>query len=167
MPRYALSVLCLLLLVVFASSAPAEEFNCAKPPYGKSISDINDHGYFVKFFEKDGVSYYNFTGPCVLGVHKRLAPMIVYGFVDGKLFSRIMKTEHDDIDIIKTVTASLAGTAQTKTDGDWTVMSWNFPEKKIQMKLKYNNSSKATKSAVYYEPLRPKEMLDPEESLDK
>ncbi|EFL50235.1 conserved hypothetical protein [Solidesulfovibrio fructosivorans JJ]] len=162
-----LSLLCLLLsLVAATATAWAGEFDCAKPPYGKPLADVNDHDYFVKFMEKDGVTYYNYTGPCRLGVHERLAPVIVYGVVDGKLYGRIMRTEHDNIDIIKQVTTKLAGTPETETEGDWLVMSWDFPEKKMKMKLKYNNATKATKSAVYYEPLRPKN-TEPEDSLNR
>ncbi|MEL7640857.1 MAG: hypothetical protein AAGU21_14555 [Solidesulfovibrio sp.] len=166
MIRRALFLLCLLSLV-WTAAAPAGGFDCVKPPYGATISSINDNDYFVKFSEKEGVAYYNYTGPCKLGVHERLAPVIVYGAVDGKLYSRIMKTEHDDIDIIKAVTTKLAGTPQTVTEGEWLVMSWDFPEKRIKMKLKYNSASQATKSAIYYEPLRPKAAPAPEESLEK
>lgn len=156
-----------LLSLLWTAAGWAGEFDCVKPPYGAQLSSINDHDYFVKFDEKEGVAYYNFTGPCKLGVHERLAPVIVYGVVDGKLYSRIMKTEHDDIDIIKAVTTKLAGTPQTVTEGDWLVMSWDFPEKQIKMKLKYNNILKSTKSAIYYEPLRPKAAPAPEDSLGK
>jgi len=163
-----LSLLCLLLCLVAATAtAWAGEFDCAKPPYGKPLAEVNDHDYFVKFMEKDGVTYYNFTGPCRLGVHERLAPVIVYGVVDGRLYDRIMRTEHDNIDIIRQVTTKLAGTPETETDGDWLVMSWDFPEKKMKMKLKYNNATKATKSAIYYEPLRPKKNTEPEDSLNR
>ena len=155
------------ILFLFAATALAGEFDCAKPPYGAPLQSINDHDYFVKFMEKGGVAYYNYTGPCRLGVHERLAPIIVYGVVDGKLYGRIMQTEHDNIDIIKQVTSKLAGTPETTTDGNWTVMSWDFPEKQVRMKLKFNNATKATKSAIYYEPLRPKTGPAPEESLEK
>jgi len=163
-----LFAVCSVLMLFLASSALAGEFDCAKPPYGKPLASMNDHDYFVKFMEKGGVSYYNYTGPCKLGVHERLSPIIVYGVVDGNLYSRVMKTEHDNIDIIRQVTTKLAGTPKTATDGEWLVMSWDFPEKKMTMKLKFNNASKATKSALYYEPLRPggNASAAPEESLE-
>ena len=166
MIRRMLPVVCLLVLFC-AATAVAGSFDCVKPPYGAPMDSINDNDYFVKFMEKNGIAYYNYTGPCKLGVHERLAPVIVYGVVDGKLYSRIMKTEHDDIEIIKTVTTKLAGTPQTAHEGEWLVMSWDFPEKKIKMKLKYDEKTKATKSAIYYEPLRPKAAVAPEESLEK
>ena len=149
--------LALVTALLLAANAMAGEFDCAKPPYGKQLASMNDHDYFVKFMEKAGVSYYNYTGPCKLGVHERLSPIIVYGVVNGNLYSRVMKTENDNIDIIKQVTTKLAGTPKTVAEGDWTVMSWDFPEKKMTMKLKFNNVTKATKSAIYYEPLRPDE----------
>lgn len=159
---------CLVVLAFVASTAMAGGFDCAKPPYGKPLASMNDGGYFVKFVESEGVAYYNYTGPCRLGVHERLAPVIVYGVVDGKLYSRIMRTEHDNIDIIKQVTTKLAGTPKTTTEGEWTVMRWSFPEKMMQMKLKYNNTTRATKSALYYQPLRPGQDSGPglENSLD-
>uniref|UniRef100_I2Q5U1 Uncharacterized protein n=1 Tax=Desulfovibrio sp. U5L TaxID=596152 RepID=I2Q5U1_9BACT len=167
MLRRVMLLLCFLSLSL-AASALAGGFDCAKPPYGTPIADINDNGYFVKFQEKDGVAYYNYTGPCKLGIHERLAPVIVYGAVDGKLYSRIMKTENDNLEVIKSVTTKLAGTPQTTTEGDWLVMRWDFPEKKVKMKLKYNNVTHATKSATYYEPLRPQaDGAAPEEYLDK
>ena len=157
-----------MLALLLATSAIAGGFDCAKPPYGKPLASMNDDGYFVKFREANGISYYNFTGPCKLGVHERLAPVIVYGVVDGKLYSRIMKTDHDDIEIIKQVTTKLSGTPKTTNEADWTVMRWNFPEKQIKMKLKYNNVTHSTKSALYYEPLRPGQDAGPgvEDSLD-
>jgi hypothetical protein len=168
MLRRALLTVCLVSLCL-AASAQAGGFDCAKPSYGAPLSSMNDNNYFVKFMEKDGVDYYNYTGPCKLGIHERLAPVIVYGVVDGKLFSRLMKTENDDIEIIKQVTFKLAGTPKTTTSGDWTVMSWDFPEKNIKMKLKYNNVTKVSKSAIYYEALRPgKESNEnTEDALDK
>lgn len=168
MLQRALLMACLCSLL-WAGGAQAGGFNCAKPPYGEALSSINDNDYFVKFLELDGVSYYNYTGPCRLGVHDRLAPVIVYGVVDGKLYCRVMRTENDNIDIIQQVTTKLAGTPKTTTEGDWQVMRWNFPEKRIKMKLKYNNVTKATKSAIYYEPLRSAKDGDgsPENDLDK
>ena len=156
------------LALLLTTTAAAGGFDCAKPSYGKPLASMNDDGYFVKFHEDNGVSYYNFTGPCKLGVHERLAPVIVYGVVDGKLYSRVMKTDHDDIAIIQQVTTKLAGTPKTTVEGDWTVMRWNFPEKMMKMKLKYNNVTRATKSALYYEPLRPGQDSGPgtENSLD-
>lgn len=159
---------CVLVVLLLTATAAAGGFDCAKPPYGKPLASMNDDGYFVKFYEDSGVTYYNFTGPCKLGVHERLAPIIVYGVADGKLYSRIMKTEHDNIDIIKQVTTKLAGTPKTTTEGEWTVMRWSFPEKMMKMKLKYNNATRATKSALYFEPLRPGQDSGPgvEDSLD-
>lgn len=167
MIRRLLPAFVVLLSLCVCLPAQAGGFDCAKPPYGKDLSSMDDHDYFVKFMEKDRVTYYNYTGPCRLGVHERLAPVIVYGVVDGKLYSRIMRTEHDDIDIIKSVTTKLAGTPVTTTEGDWLVMRWDFPEKRMRMKLKYNKATKATKSAIYYEPLRPRTQPEPEDSLDR
>jgi hypothetical protein len=158
-----------LLSLLLAGHALAGGFDCAKPAYGEPLASMNDNNYFVRFMEKDGIAYYNFTGPCKLGVHERLAPVIVYGVVNGKLYSRVMRTENDDIEIIKKVTSKLAGTPKETAEGDWTVMAWDFPEKKMKMKLKFNKATKVSKSAIYYEPLRPgkQNSADLEDALDK
>ena len=43
MLQRALLMACLCSLL-WATGAPAGEFNCAKPPYGTALSSINDHG---------------------------------------------------------------------------------------------------------------------------
>jgi hypothetical protein len=159
-------VSCIIVLSVLVSAVQAGGFDCAKPQYGKSFAAMNEDGLFEKIKEESGIVYYNYTGPCRLGIHARLTPVIAYGVVDGKLYSRIMKTENDDIEIIKQVTTKLAGTPKTTEEGDWLVMRWNFPEKMIKMKLKYNNKTKATKSALYFEPLRPDQANSKVEAVD-
>ncbi|HML54621.1 MAG TPA: hypothetical protein PKC79_11045 [Solidesulfovibrio magneticus] len=157
---------CIVVLTLFVSAASAGSFDCVKPPYGKPFASMNEEGAFQKVKEEGGIAYYNYTGPCRIGVYERLTPIIAYGVVDNKLYSRVMQTENDDIDIIRQVTTKLAGTPKTTEEGDWTVMRWNFPEKQIKMKLKYNNKTKATKSALYYEPLRPGQNKVNPEDLD-
>lgn len=157
---------CIVVLTLFVSAAMADSFDCVKPSYGKSFAPMNEDGSFQKVSENGDIAYYNYTGPCKIGVYERLTPIIAYGVVDGKLYSRVMQTENDDIDIIRQVTTKLAGTPKTTEEGDWTVMRWNFPEKQIKMKLKYNNTTKATKSALYYEPLRPSQNKVNPEDLD-
>lgn len=157
----------LLVVMLWAGAVSAGPFDCANPGFGQPIASMNDNDYFVRFMEKDGVTYYNFTGPCRLAVHERLAPVIFYGAVDGKLYSRVMQTEDHNIEIVKRVTTKLAGEPVTSKDGDWVIMRWDFPEKHIKMKLKYNTRTYATKSAMYYEPLRPKAgSRSPEDALD-
>ena len=145
----------LLCVSLWSGIAVAGPFDCANPRFGEPLSSMNDNDYFVKFMEKDGVSYYNFTGPCRLDIHERLTPVIYYGVVDGKLYSRVMQTEHDNIETVKHVMTKLAGAPATSRDGEWLVMRWDFPERQIKLKLKYNKRTHATKSATYYEPLRP------------
>ena len=158
---------CIVVLALFVSAASAGSFDCVKPPYGKPFAPMNEDGSFQKVKEIGDIAYYNYTGICKIGVYERLTPIIAYGVVDGKLYSRVMQTENDDIDIIRQVTTKLAGTPKSTEEGDWTVMRWNFPEKQIKMKLKYNNKTKATKSALYYEPLRPGQNKVSPEDLDE
>ena len=153
MKKYAL-VLGLLVALALSSSALAGGFDCKEPAFGKSLSEINDNDYFVKFMDKDGVAYYNYTGPCRLPTHERQAPLIVYGFVDGKLFCRIIKTWHDDLETIKKVAGMLYGEPKVNKEGIYTVLSWDVAQTNLAVKVKFNNKTREAKSAVYFEPLR-------------
>ena len=166
MKRMLTAAVCLVALLV--STAYAETFDCKDPQFGKSLSELDSEGYFIKFKEKDGVSYYNFTGPCKFGIHERLAPILVYAFINGKLYARITQTFNDDFEIVKQVAIRNGGEPKVSEDGAWTVMSWEFPEKGIRLKIKYNKKTNATKSAMYYEPLREElkaSSPEPEDSL--
>lgn len=157
------------LLVFAASQAWAETFDCKDPQFGKSLSDLDAEGYFVKFKEQGGVSYYNFTGPCKLGIHERLAPIMVYAFVNGRLYAKITQTFNDDFEIVKKVATKNSGEPKMSMSGGWTVMSWDFSEKDLKFKIKFDKKTNATKAAMYYEPLR-KELEaaapEPEDSLN-
>ncbi|EHJ49291.1 hypothetical protein DFW101_3292 [Solidesulfovibrio carbinoliphilus subsp. oakridgensis] len=155
MPRRAVFGLCLFFLLQ-AASVLAGGFDCTRPPYGTPLKDINDHDYFVKFDERGGIAYYNYTGPCRLILHEQTAPIIVYGVVAGKLYNRIVRTDHDDLGIITSMATKVAGPPKETTEGDWTIRRWDFPDKNVKMKVKYNNVTQASKSTTYYEPLRPK-----------
>lgn len=172
--RRPLPVLCLFALAALvALVAPeARAFDCANPPFGKALNDIEGREDFVKFKEADGVAYYNFTGACRLGVHERLAPVIVYGFVNDRLYCKIMKTWDDDLGVIKEVTKKLFKDPVISTEGNWTVLTAFNPQKEMKLKIKFNNATRETKSAVYYEALRPKAKDPkggpaPENALDK
>ena len=39
----------------------AQSFDCNKPDFGARIEELNKDGYFVKYMEKAGISYYNYT----------------------------------------------------------------------------------------------------------
>jgi len=51
-------------------------FNCNKPDFGARIEDLNKDGYFVKYMEKGGISYYNYTGPCRMEMHDHVSSSI-------------------------------------------------------------------------------------------
>ncbi len=155
MPRRVFVAFCLVFLCL-AATAWAGGFDCARPPYGALLRDINDHDYFVKFDAKGGIAYYNYTGPCRLILHEQTAPIIVYGFVDGRLYSRIVRTDRDDLGMIRSMATKVAGSPKESVEGDWTILRWDFPDKNVKMKVKYNNVTEASKSTTYYEPLRPK-----------
>jgi len=37
----------------------AQSFDCNKPDFGARIEELNKDGYFVKYMEKGGISYYS------------------------------------------------------------------------------------------------------------
>ena len=64
-------LLCVALLVCWTGLAYAEKFDCEKLPFGKDLSEFNKEDQFVKYKEKDGISYYNYAGSCVIEQQKR------------------------------------------------------------------------------------------------
>jgi len=54
-----------ILVIAFVLCFPLLSFgfDCVYVPFGASIQEINKDGEFVKYMEKEGVSYYNYTGP--------------------------------------------------------------------------------------------------------
>jgi len=157
------------LLVFTASCALAETFDCKDPQFGKALSELDSDGYFVKFKERDGVSYYNYTGPCKMDLHNRLSPIVAYAFINGRLYARIIQTFNDDFEIVKRAATKTGGEPKLSMDGPWTVMTWDFPERDLKLKTKYNKKTNASRSALYREPLR-KELKAlspaPEDSLN-
>jgi hypothetical protein len=160
------SLLCLVLLLCWAGLANAEKFDCVNLPFGKDLSEFNQENHFIKYNEKDGISFYNYVGSCVIEQQKRLNVAIAYGFVGNKLYSRYITIAnnaeaHADKDmIVKNLTRKLGVKPKIYDDGDWTVMDWNMPDKQQKYKMKFNVKTKMSKSVYYYTPLRPKESAD-------
>ncbi len=159
MQRPLLLPLITLMMVLFASTAAAG-FDCKKPPFGERLEDLDD-GYFVKYREKDGVSYYNYTGPCRYELHDFTAPVIVFAFVDGRLYARITHVLGSDNQgvtaesMFDSVTRQFGEPPKVTENGDRTVMTLEL-KNGLKYKLKFNNRTRASRSAFYYEPLRPK-----------
>ena len=160
-------LLCVALLVCWTGLAYAEKFDCEKLPFGKDLSEFNKEDQFVKYKEKDGISYYNYAGSCVIEQQKKLNPAIAYAFVDNKLYARFITIfNNDDANadkdmIVANISKQLGAKPDASyEDGDWSVISWNVPGKQQQFKMKFNTKTKMSKSAYYYTSLRPNENAD-------
>lgn len=143
------------LVFVFCLAAPATAFDCGRIDFGTPLAELDD-GYFVKYKQAGGVSYYNYTGPCRMALHDYTNAAISYAFVDGRIYARIIRTFDEDIDKgMASVTAVAGQPTMVERDGEWTVYFWHFPGD-VKSKVKYNPTTRETRSAVYYEPLRAK-----------
>jgi len=149
----------------------AQSFDCNKPDFGARIEELNKDGYFVKYKEKMGISYYNYTGPCRMDLHNHLNPSIAYAFIDNQLYARIINVSslEDSLEEIKArmqrYVSKQIGTSQVeeKQDGDWLVYQWFNEKEKLKYKAKIHIKTKESKTAFYYEPLRAKLKLINEE----
>jgi hypothetical protein len=139
-------------------------FDCNKPDFGAKMEDLNKEGYFVKYMEKAGISYYNYTGPCRMEVHDQNNPSISYAFIDNQLYARIINISNmvdyleNYISRIEKQVSKQIGTSQyqMKQEGDWLEYQWFNEKNKLKIKVKINSKTKAGKGAFYYEPLRAK-----------
>jgi hypothetical protein len=137
-------------------------FDCNSPDFSSTIQDLNKDGQFVKYMEKGGVSYYNYTGPCRMGMHSFQNPAIAYAFVDDQLFARIVTTYGDYSEKARAtfeerVSKQIGTSTMTKKqEGDWLIYQWANEKEKTKFKVKFNTKTLEQKGAFYYEPLREK-----------
>jgi hypothetical protein len=136
----------------------AQSFDCNKPDFGARIEELNKDGYFVKYMEKGGISYYNYTGPCRMEVHNHLNPSIFYAFIDNQLYALVTIPENEgrteDIrDRTEKYMSKQIGTQpySMKQDGDWWVYQWFNEKDNIKMKVKIHSKTNEGKGAFYYE----------------
>ena len=147
----------------------AQGFDCNKPDFGARIEDLNKDGFFIKYMEKAGISYYNYTGPCRLDMHNHINPSISYAFIDNQLYARIVDVQGEKVagerDSIEAIRNRMEGynsktigspPFEIKQDGDWWVYQWFNEKETLKYKLKIHSKTKEGKSAFYYEPLRSK-----------
>ena len=142
----------------------AQSFDCNKPDFGTRIEELNKDGFFVKYMEKGGISYYNYTGPCLMDIHNHLNPSIFYAFIDKQLYARLVKIPEnegrtEDIrDRMEKNVSKQVGTQpySMKQDGDWWVYQWFNEKDNIKFKVKVHSKTNEGKGAFYYEPLRVK-----------
>jgi hypothetical protein len=153
-------IICFVLVLPLLSYG----FDCNKPDFGAKLEDLNKDGYFVKYMEKAGISYYNYTGPCRMDAHSNYNPSISYAFIDSQLYARILNISERDnsIEDIKNKMEKNVfkqiGIApfEIKLDGDWWIYQWLNEKDNLRYKVKINDKTKTSKSAFYYEPLRAK-----------
>ncbi|MCX5884173.1 MAG: hypothetical protein NTU74_20975 [Deltaproteobacteria bacterium] len=142
----------------------AQSFDCNKPDFGARIEDLNKDGFFIKYMEKGGISYYNYTGSCRLDIHEKYNPSIAYAFIDNQLYARIItiSEREDSIEDIRSKIEKNVfkqiGTAphEIKQDGDWWIYQWFNEKDNLRYKVKINSKTKVGKGAFYYEPLHAK-----------
>ncbi len=139
-------------------------FDCNKPDFGAKLEDINKDGYFVKYMEKAGISYYNYTGPCRMEMHARANPAISFAFIENQLYARLIRTQEEIADpiearkkleerVFKQVGDSKL---EKRQEGDWWIYQWYNEKDKLKFKVKIHNLTNERKTAFYYEPLRAK-----------
>lgn len=135
-------------------------FDCNKPDFGAKLEDINKDGYFVKYMEKAGISYYNYTGPCRMELHDNTNPSISYAFIENRLYARISRLEITDPIKAKSRVEERVfrqigdSKLEKRQEGDWSIYQWYNEKDQLKYKIKFHNLSNLGKSAFYYEPLR-------------
>lgn len=143
------------LLFAMLLCAPVQAFDCNKLDFGAKFSELDD-GNFVMYQQKDGVSYYNYTGPCRLQVHARACPAIAYAFVDGVYYARIIRVQgRPKNEILKDIETAFGAPAKTETQGSATEYAYNLP-KGITFKFKYDDKTGVARTAMYDNAVREK-----------
>ena len=143
------------LLFVFPGTALG--FDCWDPPFGADLKDLNQDGTFIKYMEKGGVSYYNYTGACSMPIHKFRNPSVAWAFVDNQLYARIIKIGDNASERMeKLMSIKYGPPMRVSEEGDWVIMIWKTDRDEKKLKQKYNKKTKEVKNVAYYEPLREK-----------
>jgi hypothetical protein len=139
-------------------------FDCNQPDFGARIEDLNTDGFFIKYMEKGGISYYNYTGACRMEMHHHVNPLISYAFIDNQLYARIISIPEkegqiEDIrDRMEKNVSKQVGTQpySMKQNGDWWVYQWFNEKNNLKYKVKIHGKTNEGKSVCYYEVLRSK-----------
>ena len=162
-----IAALCVLAFFFLLPGA-AIGFDCQHPPFGADLKELNQDGSFIKYMEKGGVSYYNYTGACRLPVHAYRNPSVSWAFVDNKLYAKILMVANGDFEGLKTRFPKINGCdpPHVSEEGDWLILTWKTGQGDIKVKHKYNKKTKQIKSVRYYEPLREKLAESEREPLD-
>lgn len=126
-------------------------FDCLAPPFGERMDRIEGREQLREYAHSGDLAYYRYEGPCGYAMPARIS----YAFVDGALFARIIEAHDVDFEAVKKLAPEAYGKKPKETrDGPWTVLTWNFRDRDMKLKIKYDASERRLKSALYYEPLR-------------
>lgn len=157
-------LLAIMMTLFLVETGSAADFDCDLPPFGASLEAIGNDGQFIKYKEKKGVSYYNYTGKCELPIHQRVNPAISYGFVEGKLFAKIVTYSVAGVNTGQSSTfrdflkakypQQVSNASKKKVDGDWDIYKVEIEDRDVTLKYKYNRVLELVKSSWYYKPLR-------------
>jgi len=153
------AVLALVLTLLTAASALAAGLDSVNPPYGERLQELEYADKFQPIETKGGVAYYRYTGPLDANPLYQIASSdVVYGFVDGRLYTCIYRNRDVPREKIMELIRSTYGMTpkHTYNEGDWAVFVWYSPETQTDFKLKFNNKTTEMKAAFYYRPLREK-----------
>ena len=143
------------LLSALLLCSPVHAFDCNKLDFGSKLSDIDD-GNFIMYQKKDGVTYYNYTGPCRLQVHQRACPSISYAFVDGVYYARIIRVQgRPRGDILKDFETVFGAPDKKNVEGSSTEYIFKLP-KDVTFKFKYDDSTGMARTATYSNGVREK-----------
>ena len=145
-------MLVFLFVLIWVSPCSAQSFDCLNLPFGQ---DISQYDGFVKYKEKDGVEYYNYTGACRLPTHEKCPVALIYATIDGKLFAEIsILFDLDEEDGLKMANELFGEMIKEYKEGGWIVSVWKDRKNNATFKAKYNKKTKITKYGYYYDPLR-------------
>lgn len=156
-------IICFILLM--AIPAAAEDFNCKFPPFGKNLDELHEQGMFLKHKEKNGITYYTYTGNCTLNINKYVSEVDQYfGFIDHKLYCNILSFKlPQDVSYVEfeeychnLIKDYIVGPIKTKEKGDWIIKRYKDKLEGLIIKLKYNKKTREEKVAWYYTPLKEK-----------
>jgi hypothetical protein len=140
-----------ILAIVASAQAWAVDFDCHAPPFGAALFEIEGREMLVEYARRGDVAYYHYEGPCDYPSGGEIS----YAFVDDVLFARIVDAEDVDFEAARVMSPTIYGKRPRESrEGDWIILTWNFRDKGIKHKLKYNVATRQLKSALYYEPLR-------------
>jgi hypothetical protein len=137
-------------------------FDCYNPEFGARLEVLNKDGHFVKYMEKNGITYYRYTGECGLEKHFILKAAISYAFVKNRLYARLINltssdgSHEDNRKFLEKEVYSKYGISlyEIKVDGDWWVYQWPIESGSLKHKMKINSKTQAIKDVYYDESLR-------------